>query len=421
MTNDAVGRVRRRVRRWAAGLLLVLATPVSALEYDGHLKTRLNGVDYASNSQFAQSSGGGDASLTLEGRLNGSHDFQDWRLNFAWQGFANHRDDADTTTLPMAAGGGNLAADDSRRLFDLSSGSGEDETRYAHRIDRLALTYATTQSVIILGRQALSWGNGLLFNPMDIVNPFDPTAVDTEYKTGDDMAYAQYLFDDGSDLQGALVFRRDPASGRLESTESTLALKYHRLMGDNELDMLAARNHGNTVIGLGGNGLVGEAVWRADLVFTEAEEWVMEAALNLSYSWVWRERNYTGSIEYFHHGFGQREDNYSIAALAMNTALLDRLGRGESFTLGRNYLGASMSTELTALTTLGSNIFINLDDGSGLLQLTLQRSAADNVTLLGALTIPMGPEGSEYGGIAAGDGSYYSTGAALMLQAAWYR
>jgi len=42
----------------------------------------------------------------------------------------------------------------------------------------------------------LSWGNGLVFSPMDIVNPFDPTAVDTEYKAGDDMLYGQidYFF-----------------------------------------------------------------------------------------------------------------------------------------------------------------------------------------------------------------------------------
>ena len=35
-----------------------------------------------------------------------------------------------------------------------------------------------------------------MFNAMDIFNPFDPAAVDTEYKVGDDMFYGQYLFND---------------------------------------------------------------------------------------------------------------------------------------------------------------------------------------------------------------------------------
>ena len=57
------------------------------------------------------------------------------------------------------------------------------------------------------GRQALSWGNGLFYAPMDLVNPFDPAAIDTEYKAGDDMLYLQYLQDSGNDLQAAVVVR----------------------------------------------------------------------------------------------------------------------------------------------------------------------------------------------------------------------
>ena len=35
--------------------------------------------------------------------------------------------------------------------------------------------------------------------PMDLMNPFDPATIDTEYKAGDDMLYFQYLQDGGND------------------------------------------------------------------------------------------------------------------------------------------------------------------------------------------------------------------------------
>jgi hypothetical protein len=41
--------------------------------------------------------------------------------------------------------------------------------------------------------------------------------------------------------------------------------------------------------------------------------------------------------------------------------------------------------------------------------------------VLGALNIPIGSDGSEYGGIAAPvDGLYFSTGPSLFVQLAWY-
>jgi hypothetical protein len=40
--------------------------------------------------------------------------------------------------------------------------------------------------------------------------------------------------------------------------------------------------------------------------------------------------------------------------------------------------------------------------------------------LLGALNLPLGPAGTEYGGIRAGQDSDLATGPALFAQLAWY-
>ena len=77
---------------------------------------------------------------------------------------------------------------DRARLFDLThvfTDSGK--TAVYQRLDRLAVRYASDHVVMRFGRQAITWGNGLIYNVMDIFNPFDPAAVDKEFKTGDDM------------------------------------------------------------------------------------------------------------------------------------------------------------------------------------------------------------------------------------------
>lgn len=105
----------------------------------------------------------------------------------------------------------------------------------------------------------------MFFSPMDIINPFDPATIDTEYKTGDDMLYFQYLLDNGSDIQSALVFRRYPATGNAESAESSYSVKYHGFAGKNEYDILLAQSYDEFSIGLGGNRSPGGAIWQTDL------------------------------------------------------------------------------------------------------------------------------------------------------------
>jgi len=65
---------------------------------------------------------------------------------------------------------------DDRRLMDLTSVLDEtDEYIFYHRLDRLLLALQFERGMVRVGRQALTWGNGLLFNPMDLFNPFSPT------------------------------------------------------------------------------------------------------------------------------------------------------------------------------------------------------------------------------------------------------
>ena len=392
--------------------------------FGGHLKYRFTYIDYPQNSIFSDALGSSAVNNSLETRLKFNARRDSWDFDGHYQFIAIHADTLQLAQrLPDSALPINNVINDDRRWWDLTySFGGDDKTVFIHRLDRLSVAYTTDHTVWKFGRQAISWGNGMIFTPMDVFNPFDPAAVDKEYKTGDDMAYGQYLFDSGNDLQGVAVVRRNPRTGNVQTDQSSLALKYHGFLGMNEFDLLAAQHFDDQILGVGGITNIGGAVWRGDLTWTKTDlETVFSAASSLSYSWNWGGKNISGLLEYYYNGFGQKNGTYSVADLLHNPDLVKRLERGELFTLARHYIAASATVEMTPLFMLIPNFFVNLEDPSALAQLVVQYDWKQNLMVLGALNIPIGPDGTEYGGIEAPvDGLYFSTGPSLFAQLAWY-
>jgi hypothetical protein len=313
--------------------------------------------------------------------------------------------------------------DDRTRLFDLThvfTDSGK--TAVYQRLDRLAVRYSADQFVMKFGRQAITWGNGLIYNVMDIFNPFDPAAVDKEFKTGDDMLYGQYLQSNGNDLQGVMVFRRDPFTGDVEADQGSLALKYHHMASISEYDALVAQHYGDTLVGAGANYSLGGAVLRGDLMVTFTDnDTVPSLVTSLSQSWIWGGKNVSGVAEYFFNGFGQSDGCYSFDCLAENTDLLERLARGELFTLGRHYMALSAMIEVTPLFLLTPNVFFNVADPSALVQVVFQNDLRENLLLWSAINVPIGADGTEFGGAASGiPGTYLSSGPSASVQLVWY-
>lgn len=367
-------------------LLLVAATAAIAdgnsYDFGGHSKLRMLAQSYPDDSLFRDLIGTNSIDGAGELRLNSSAKNDKWSLHADYQLIAINSDF-------LAAG---LPGDDSR-LFDLTSVLHDsDKNAVLHRLDRFWVGYAGEKTVVRFGRQALSWGNGLLYAPMDLVNPFDPATIDTEYKTGDDMLYVQYLRDGGDDVQGAVVFRRNVLTGDVESDEATIALKYHGFAGEHEYDVLVAESYGDTVVGVGHVRSIGGAVWRGDVVVTDSnDDTYIELVTNLSYSWVWGTRNMSGAVEYYYDGFD------------------------------RHYVAGSLAIEMSPLWMLTPTVLSNVNDPSGLLQIVTQYSLSDDMTFLGSLNIPLGANGTEFGGPDSGvPGKYLSTDAGVFAQLAWY-
>jgi hypothetical protein len=392
--------------------------------FGGHAKYQFIAIDYPKNSAFREPLGSNAVDNNLEIRLKFGASRDRWDLKADYQFIAIYADTLQLASgLPGAPLPVNSVISDDRRWWDLTYSTGDDDKlAIIHRLDRVNVGFTTQKTAWRFGRQAISWGNGLVFTPMDVFNPFDPAAVDKEYKTGDDMLYGQYLFDNGNDLQGVGIVRRNPHTGEVEKDHSSLAFKYHGFLGMNEYDLLAAEHYGDQILGLGGIANIGGSVWRGDLTWTNTDlESVWSLATSISYSWTWGGKNISGLLEYYHNGFGQKNGAYSFVELEQIPDLLKRIERGELFTLARNYLAASATIEMTPLFMLIPNVFVNLDDPSALAQLVAQYDWKQDLLVLAALNIPIGPDGTEYGGIEAPvDGLYFSTGPSIFAQLAWY-
>jgi hypothetical protein len=395
------------------------------LDLGGHLKLQLAAATYPEDSLFRDLTGSRALDQNVDLRVNLEVHRRSWDLDVDYQLLGLFGDRiAFTRDLPSGIAHllGRFPRDDAR-LFGLTHVF-RDEGRAAilQRLDRASVGYAGDRVVVRAGRQALTWGNGMIYTPMDILNPFDPAAVDKEYKTGDDMLYAQYLRDNGDDLQGVAVFRRNPETGTLGAQWGSFALKYHALSGGREVDVLLARHFDDPLLAGGGSQALGGAIWRGDVVVTFTDDdAVLSAVTSLSYSWVWGGRNLSGVLEYFFNGFGQPGGDYDPQSLAGNAGLMQRLTRGELFTLGQHYLAGSTLVELHPLFHVTPSVFANLSDGSALVQLATQNDLREDLVLLGALNLPVGRAGTEFGGIETEvPGRTLSAGPSVFLQLAWY-
>ena len=291
---------------------------------------------------------------------------------------------------------------DDRRLVDLTWNFGAGAAQGLHRFDRLALEYRGDNWTLAAGRQAVSWGGGLVFQPMDLFNPFAPTTVDQDYKAGDDMLRFERLFPGGGDLQVLLVGRRSTA-GAERRDASSLAAKYRGHFGDNEVEFMASQHYGGQVDGVGLRIPAGGALVRSDITWTvDRGATTISALVNADYSF-----GLAGTVvhvfgEYFHNGFGVQRLPDDLRRLPQ--PLLARIGRGELFNLMRNYVAFGTAFRWHFLLNQSLAVVANLHDRSFVAQAALTYDTSNASRLQAGFAMPFGARGDEFGGVTVGDG-----------------
>lgn len=339
----------------------------------------------------------------LEARLKARFVPADW-LDFEWHhviggaGGDSRKATYNTVALDKFSILGTPPTDD-RQLLDLSWTPAKDEDFvFYHRVDRLALTLKNNRGLLRLGRQAVTWGNGLIFNPMDLINPFSPIDVIREYKVGQDMAFAQVLFGQNADLQILYAPRRNPATDKVEWEESTFSGKFHFTVGKMELNIMAAEHFDEQMVGAGATGYLGAAVWRFDLVWTNprygASQDYLSAVANVDYSWRWWNKNWYGFLEVFYNGMG--DEDYSSAF--GEPEVQKKWDEDRLFTLGKWYISGGLRTEIHPLFNTYLTIISNVADPSFIFQPRFRWDFARNFSLTAWGNIAVGEKETEYGG-----------------------
>ena len=384
----------------AFALAACMAMPGIATAQDIHGRIELQDVGAFENGNSL------DSLLGYRDRNDGLADvrlvwephYDRWGAGFAYELTADYGDSVALTDRVSSLGV--LPAPPANNWWNLKNTFVHDTRLIAtQHIDRLWVGYADSHLVIRLGRQALTWGSGLVFHPMDLFNPWAPNATDVEYKLGTDMIYGQWLFDDGSDLQVVIVPRPETLGGALTSNTSSYALHYHTDIGPLHSTWLVARDRADWTAAAGLNGTLMDATWNAEIIPTAVRDGstLVSGVANISDATNIYDHDVTLFAEYYRNGFGVAQRRYALVDLP--APLRSRLLRGQVFDTGRDYLAAGATVQCTALLQFNPTLISNLDDGGffGIVQATY--SLKDDLNLVVGGQIPLAPTNTEFGGL----------------------
>lgn len=370
--------------------LAIPAIPAIAVDYKGQLKL-----------QYLH----GDASETSFLSLDGATDYQVNQVSF--RGLIDHQVNRwafDIDYLLVAENSVDISSiltttyqQPTQNYWDLTDTiSPSEPTIVEHLLDRANVKYSSDAWVIKLGRQAITWGNGVSFHPLDLFNSFSPDSKDTSYKSGIDAAYFQYLFDSGADLQALWVPRKNDL-GQRDSKLDSLAMKYLFFIDKFQAEILLAKDYSENTLGVGLVGPIGDTIWKFDLALQQFENdkfWSFD--FNLQYSWQWFERPVTGHFEYFHNGFAKK----TVSSLEeLTLPVLDRLRKRQIFTVAEKNISTGLQIQLEPLWTLSTNVILELDKNSHQLLASVIYNSSDSSNLLFGLQLSSGKKGSQYGGL----------------------
>jgi len=380
-------------------LSVALAMPAPALELDARAKFFGVGAALPDHSLQRQLEGTPAHDYTADLRLMFTQDVNRFGFTAHYNAILNGGDSFAFLTTPGATLDQSPTSDRFRLMdltWNLNSG---DRHQLVQRFDRLALQYRGATWGFTIGREAVSWGSGLVFQPMDLFSPFAPTTVDRDFKAGDDLLIVDKLFDDGSDLQFLGVARRDLA-GDATTDVASAALKWRKFLGASEMELFGGSHYRDQVYGGSLRVPVGSAMLRTDLVATRLDEsgdWYFSGIVNFDYSFDVTGHSSYVFAEYYHNDFG-------VKTLPPNPVLLPepltvRLARGEVFNLMRDYLALGGTIQWNALWTQALTVIGNLNDGSSIVQTTVSYVPGDNATVELGVTVPIGDAGEEFGGV----------------------
>ncbi len=240
-----------------------------------------------------------------------------------------------------------------------------------HDVDRLALTVYTEIADVTVGRQAITWGISSLFPVADLWARFSPFELDTEEKPGIDAVRALSYPGEGLELDVVVADRgrRDDWSA---GARLTAQLRSADVWG-------GVGKFWNEILAMAGAG------WLFDQTKVRAEAvlpWNLDGdTLDLPRMTVgadWLSAKVSLSGEYHFNGVGVEDASAYAARLAD-----PQFARGESYYLGRHYVGGlvSWAVDRQERVRVSGTVLVNLTDPSAALTPVVSYDVGQNTSM----------------------------------------
>lgn len=286
-----------------------------------------------------------------------------------------------------------------------------DETfTYRHEVDRAFVGLHPRWGEIILGRQAIGLGRGVLFGAVDIFSPFSPLEVDREWRRGVDAARIEYRVTATSSVEVLAAFG--------ESWEDSALIGHARgYLGNLDGELIVGKRAEDEMYSATMSAIVGGAEVHLEMALFDTPEvqpdggrfgsdhLVGKAVLGASYTFgVGNGLTLLG--EYHYSGFGVEEIEDAMARLAEPT-FQERYLRGDTQILGQHALGIQLSYPINLDLNAALLILESPVDGSGLAAPSITWQISQHTSFVASAFIPWGSESSEgnlsseYGGAPA--------------------
>jgi len=246
-------------------------------------------------------------------------------------------------------------------------------------LDRFFATLSFNFADVYIGRQVISWGSSYVFNPTDIISPFNFNEIDKEEKTGVDALRIRIPLGTMDELDIGYIFGENPG---IENSAFFIRGKVNLFKSDISFLILGFRQ--NLLLGFDLSGSLGGAGLRLETAYVldkfmdkdipeELKNNYFRLSLGLDYNFS--DRVY-GYCEYHFNSPGSLEtDNY----LSVSTE--NAYSEGSVYLLGKHYISAGITYKLHPLIPFSAFAVYNLSDSSIILSPSLEYNISENIYL----------------------------------------
>lgn len=244
-----------------------------------------------------------------------------------------------------------------------------------HNLDRLSIKVGLKFGDLILGRQPVAWGSGRVTNPTDIIAPFSFHELDKEERFGVDAVRLRIPLGPLGELDTGYVFGQD---FQFKQSAFFLRGKVNVLKTDMSLDFIGFQE--DLLLGLDlARSLGGSGVWlEAAYVLPGALNKTQPKAENYARLTAGIDRSLGGRV----YGFLEYHFNSAGASRPADYVTLfsqPAYMRGTAYLMGRHYLAAGLTYQISPLVPFSGMVLWNMADGSLAVSSQAEYNVAENI------------------------------------------